>query len=349
MSPEAILGAAGGSGPAAARLTGGGAPLKVGRASDIWSLGCILYQMVHGRTPFAHLPFIQKMQAIIDPEHAVEYPPLANAALEDVLRRCLERNPRTRATMAELEAHAFLRPTAAAPPTPGGAPGAAGSVELSQEQLRRLLVKVSAAAAAGASGADVGQLSEALFRQLSNGGGLSPEPAPAVARKAAPMPPPMPGAAAKAAAPPPPPGASGMAAAAAAARAAAPRIEPQEQREPAEPSSLATAAAAAATAMADCRAAAAAAPEAAQPAAGRGPLMDISAEAIRAKAAGLRKVGGPSMAPGFQPGATAAPPPPPPPPPPAEGGGVEAALSAGLERFRFDDTRTVAFGEAGGA
>jgi hypothetical protein len=224
--------------------------------------------------------------------------------------------------MAELEAHAFLRPTAAAPPTPGGATGAAGSVELSQEQLRRLLVKVSAAAAAGASGADVGQLSEALFRQLSDGGGLSPEPAPAAARKAAaPMP-----------------------------RVAAPRVEPQEQREPArpaEPSALATAAAAAATAMADRRAAAAAAPEAArapQPAAGRGPLMDISGEAIRAKAAGLRKVGRPSMAPGFQPGAAAAPP-----PPPAEGGGGEAALRAGLERFRFDDTRTVAFGEAGGA
>ena len=37
MSPEAIQGGA--SNPL------GGAPLKVGRPSDVWSLGCILYQV----------------------------------------------------------------------------------------------------------------------------------------------------------------------------------------------------------------------------------------------------------------------------------------------------------------
>ena len=47
----------------------------------------------------SHLPFIQKMQAIIDPGHAIAFPPLENAALADVLRRCLDRNPRTRIPM----------------------------------------------------------------------------------------------------------------------------------------------------------------------------------------------------------------------------------------------------------
>jgi len=41
MSPEAILGGSN-------NILGGPA-MKVGRPSDIWSLGCILYQMVFGR------------------------------------------------------------------------------------------------------------------------------------------------------------------------------------------------------------------------------------------------------------------------------------------------------------
>jgi serine/threonine-protein kinase TTK/MPS1 len=90
--------------------------MKLGRASDVWSLGCILYQMVHGAAPFAKITnMYQKLQAIADPNHAISFPPVRNPHLQEILLMCLQRDASNRPSIPELLAHPFL--TLAADPT----------------------------------------------------------------------------------------------------------------------------------------------------------------------------------------------------------------------------------------
>ncbi|KAJ3552144.1 hypothetical protein NPX13_g11182 [Xylaria arbuscula] len=114
---------------------------KLGKASDVWSLGCILFQMVYGTPPFGHIPNqMTRCQAIMNWEYEIEFRDRGMgdvpvpASLLRTMKRCLSRDQRLRPTCEDLLAPTdpFLYPVE----TPEG------SLPISEELLSRIIQSV---------------------------------------------------------------------------------------------------------------------------------------------------------------------------------------------------------------
>lgn len=89
---------------------------KIGKPADIWSCGCIIYQMIYGKPPYAKYQGQERLLSIMDPNVKIEYKEvlpdktvIPSLALE-LMQYCLMRNPEERWSALQILDSPFLNP-----------------------------------------------------------------------------------------------------------------------------------------------------------------------------------------------------------------------------------------------
>lgn len=104
MAPEAVCG----------QTTFQGPDFKVGKPTDIWSCGCILYKMVYGCTPLEQ--YGRQQLAVLESESLqINFPKVVKSrripkGLLELMHGCLIRDPKKRLTAEEALQGIFLNP-----------------------------------------------------------------------------------------------------------------------------------------------------------------------------------------------------------------------------------------------
>jgi 3-phosphoinositide dependent protein kinase-1 len=78
----------------------------VGKPSDLWAFGCIIYQLLVGRPPFKAGTEYLTFQKIVALEY--EFPPGFPPAARDLVERCLVLDPARRLTVEHIKNHEFF-------------------------------------------------------------------------------------------------------------------------------------------------------------------------------------------------------------------------------------------------